>query len=142
MKTLPLTVKFDSQLIQKYDKPLPRYTSYPPATELHSEFREANFYGAIAAGNYKKTPLSLYCHIPFCETICYFCGCNTIITQRKEVVDSYLDYIVRNIKQVARFVDRDRPVQQLHWGGGTPNYLNPSQVEFLWTALHTHFYFD
>ncbi|HIK31461.1 MAG TPA: oxygen-independent coproporphyrinogen III oxidase [Oscillatoriales cyanobacterium M59_W2019_021] len=142
MKTLPLSVKFDSQLIQKYDKPLPRYTSYPPATELHSGFQDANFHGAIAVGNHKKTPLSLYCHIPFCETACYFCGCNTIITQRKEVADPYLDYIARNIKQVAELVDRDRPVQQLHWGGGTPNYLNQSQVEFLWKTLQNNFNFD
>lgn len=142
MKTLPLSVKFDSQLIQKYDKPLPRYTSYPPATELHSGFRESHFYGAIAVGNHKKTPLSLYCHIPFCETACYFCGCNTIITQRKEVADPYLDYIARNIKQVAELVDRTRPIQQLHWGGGTPNYLNQSQVEFLWTTLQNNFKFE
>jgi oxygen-independent coproporphyrinogen III oxidase len=142
MKLLEQTVKFDTDLIQKYDKPLPRYTSYPPATELTPDFREADFRAGIAAGNYKQTPLSLYCHIPFCETPCYFCGCNTIITQRKQVADPYLNYLARNIKQVADRIDPDRKVHQLHWGGGTPNYLNQNQIEFLWETIQEHFNFS
>lgn len=87
----------------------------------------------------KKTPLSLYCHIPFCETPCYFCGCNTIITQRKEVAEPYLGYLSRHIRQVASLVNPERPVHQLHWGGGTPNYLDLNQVEFLWKQLNHYF---
>ncbi|MDX2213959.1 MAG: oxygen-independent coproporphyrinogen III oxidase [Oculatellaceae cyanobacterium bins.114] len=136
------TVQFDSQLLRKYDQALPRYTSYPPATELKPEFEDINFRAAIAVGNYKKTPLSLYCHIPFCETACYFCGCNTVITSRKELADPYIDYLIRNIHQLDVLIDSDRPVQQLHWGGGTPNYLSTQQVETLWTALHNRFKFD
>lgn len=136
------TVQFDASLLQKYDQPVPRYTSYPPATELKPEFEEIDFRAAIAVSNYKKTPLSLYCHIPFCETACYFCGCNTIITQQKKVVDPYLDYLIRNIQQVAALTGRDRVVHQLHWGGGTPNYLFISQVERLWNALHDCFTID
>ncbi len=141
MKLLSHTVEFDAGLLRKYDRPLPRYTSYPPATELTESFQERDFRGAIAVGNYKQTPLSLYCHIPFCETVCYFCGCNTVITQRKEVAVPYLDYLQRNIHQMAELVDRDRKVYQLHWGGGTPNYLSLEQVETLWNTLHQHFTF-
>jgi len=135
------TVQFDAKLLQKYDQALPRYTSYPPATELKPEFEEVNFRAAIAVGNYKKTPLSLYCHIPFCETACYFCGCNTVITQRKEVAEPYLDYTVQHIRQMAELIDPNRPVHQMHWGGGTPNYLSIGQIERLWTTINQHFRF-
>ncbi|MBW4519065.1 MAG: oxygen-independent coproporphyrinogen III oxidase [Scytolyngbya sp. HA4215-MV1] len=142
MQSLLPTVQFDSQLLQKYDQPVPRYTSYPPATELRAEFEAVDFRAAIAVSNYKKTPLSLYCHIPFCDSPCYFCGCNTVITQRKEVAEPYLDYLIRHIQQTAQFIDRQRLVHQMHWGGGTPNYLSLSQIETLWTAIHQHFQFD
>jgi oxygen-independent coproporphyrinogen-3 oxidase len=92
-------------------------------------------------GNYKQTPLSLYCHIPFCDTACYFCGCNTIITQHKAAADPYLDYLIRNIEQMAAMTTHRRLVNQMHWGGGTPNYLSLEQVERLWTALLQHFQF-
>jgi oxygen-independent coproporphyrinogen-3 oxidase len=142
MKQLSQTIQFERGLLNKYDRPVPRYTSYPPATELTTEFDRYAFQGAIALGNRQKTPLSVYCHIPFCETPCYFCGCNTIITQRKEVAEPYLGYLSRHIRQVASLVDRDRLVYQLHWGGGTPNYLDLQQVEFLWQRLHDGFKFD
>lgn len=131
------TVEFDTELLKKYDRPLPRYTSYPPATELTESFDTNAFKNAIAVGN--QTPLSLYCHIPFCETPCYFCGCNTLITQRKEFAEPYLDYVFRNIDQVASLVDSNRKVNQFHWGGGTPNYLNLEQVERLWTKMSQAF---
>lgn len=141
MQTLTSTVEFNADLLRKYNRPLPRYTSYPPATEMQPQFEEIDFRAAIATGNYKKTPLSLYCHIPFCESACYFCGCNTIITQQKAVADPYLKYLIRNIEQVAAMTDSRRVVNQLHWGGGTPNYLNLTQIETLWNALHQHFQF-
>src|SRR5919202_1580020 len=136
------TVQFDSTLLRKYDQAVPRYTSYPPSTELKPEFEEVDFRAAIAVGNYKKTPLSLYCHIPFCETACYFCGCNTVITQRKEIAEPYLDYTERHIRQMAELIDNKRPVHQMHWGGGTPNYLSLAQIERLWTSINQHFSFD
>lgn len=140
MKHLSQSVQFNADLLQKYNQPLPRYTSYPPATELTPEFDSANFRSAIAVGNYKQTPLSLYCHIPFCETPCYFCGCNTIITQRKSVAEPYVGYLARHIRQVAQLVHPDRRVHQLHWGGGTPNYLDLQQVEFLWNQINHYFH--
>jgi oxygen-independent coproporphyrinogen-3 oxidase len=139
MKHLSPTVKFDAALLNKYNQPLPRYTSYPPATELTDRFDRSAFRTALAVGNHKRTPLSLYCHIPFCETPCYFCGCNTIITQRKQVAEPYLDYLARHIRQIASLVNPDRRVQQFHWGGGTPNYLSQRQVEFLWNQLNENF---
>ncbi|WP_096599308.1 oxygen-independent coproporphyrinogen III oxidase [Calothrix sp. NIES-2100] len=142
MKLATQTVEFNSALLRKYDQALPRYTSYPPATELKENFGELDLRAAIAVGNYKNTPLSLYFHIPFCETACYFCGCNTIITQRKEIVDPYLNYVARNIQQFSSLISSKRQVHQLHWGGGTPNYLSLQQVEFLWNNINQQFSFD
>jgi oxygen-independent coproporphyrinogen-3 oxidase len=133
------TVNFDSQLLRKYDRPLPRYTSYPPATELSADFEEVNFRAALAVSNYRKTPLSLYCHIPFCETACYFCGCNTIITRQKQIADPYLDYLTLDIERIAELIAKNRRVDQLHWGGGTPNYLSTAQIERLWNSLTQNF---
>ncbi|MBW4641801.1 MAG: oxygen-independent coproporphyrinogen III oxidase [Goleter apudmare HA4340-LM2] len=142
MKLATQTVQFNSALLQKYDQPLPRYTSYPPATELKDNFGDLDFRAAIAVGNYKKIPLSLYFHIPFCETACYFCGCNTIITPRKELAAPYLKYLERNIQQVSALISSERQVHQLHWGGGTPNYLDLHQVDFLWDTINRHFSLD
>ncbi|MEO1210314.1 MAG: oxygen-independent coproporphyrinogen III oxidase [Cyanobacteria bacterium J06638_20] len=135
------TLTFDEALLKKYNQPLPRYTSYPPATELRENFPSIEVERAIAIGNYRQTPLSLYCHIPFCESACYFCGCNTIITQQKTAAEPYLQSLIRNIRQVAALSDRRRLVNQMHWGGGTPNYLNLDQVDQLWNALAEQFRF-
>lgn len=134
-------VVFDSALLHKYNQALPRYTSYPPATEMKESFSVRDLEASIAVGNYKQTPLSLYCHIPFCESACYFCGCNTVITRHKKVADPYLDYLEHNIIQMADKVS-NRQVNQLHWGGGTPSYLTQTQVERLWNVLHQNFDFD
>lgn len=142
MKQISQEIPLNSALLTQYNQALPRYTSYPPATELSPDFDRNAFLSAIAVGNHQQTPLSLYCHIPFCETPCYFCGCNTIITQRKEVADPYVGYLAQQIRQVASLVDANRRVQQMHWGGGTPNYLDRTQVEFLWKQFHQYFQFD
>ena len=142
MHKLSQAVKFDINLLHKYDQPVPRYTNYPPTTELSEDFDELDFRGAIGSGNLQKTPLSLYAHIPFCDAPCYFCGCNTIITPRKELAEPYLGYLMRHIAQIAAMVDRDRLVQQMHWGGGTPNYFSLDQVERLWHCFQEHFTFD
>jgi oxygen-independent coproporphyrinogen III oxidase len=135
-----IDLSLNTTLLQQYNQPVPRYTSYPPATELSPDVDHSLFTTAIAQGNRSQTPLSLYCHIPFCETPCYFCGCNTLITPRKQVAEPYLEYLARQIRQVASQVDRDRPVHQLHWGGGTPNYLSQSQVASLWQQLTQNFH--
>ncbi|GAA6622443.1 oxygen-independent coproporphyrinogen III oxidase [Scytonema sp. NUACC26] len=132
-------VKFDLDIIKKYDTPVPRYTSYPPATELTEEFTEQDFQIAIAASNQRKSPLSLYFHIPFCQSACYFCGCNVVISNNKNIAKPYVEYLVRDIKQTASLIDADRKVVQIHWGGGTPNYLSLEQVEYLWKNIVQNF---
>ncbi|BAY90101.1 MULTISPECIES: oxygen-independent coproporphyrinogen III oxidase [unclassified Tolypothrix] len=135
-------VKFDLEMIQKYDSPVPRYTSYPPATELSEAFTTTDLQNAIAASNQRKTPLSLYFHIPFCQTACYFCGCNTVISNNKNIAKPYLEHLAQDIKQTAALIDSDRQVLQIHWGGGTPNYLDREQVEFVWQHITQHFTID
>jgi oxygen-independent coproporphyrinogen-3 oxidase len=135
-------VKFDLDLIQKYDTPAPRYTSYPPATQLAEGFTENDFRNAIAASNHRKSPLSLYFHIPFCQSACYFCGCNTVISNNKNIAKPYLENLAREIAHTASLIDHDRKVLQIHWGGGTPNYLDCEQVEFLWRQITNNFNLD
>lgn len=143
MKFPTQTAQFNAELLNKYNCATPRYTSYPPATELTTDFNHQDFLAAIERGNQKQSPLSLYFHIPFCQSACYFCGCNVIVTQQQEkAVDPYLKYLSQNIEQVSSFIDCDRPVGQLHWGGGTPNYLNVDHVEQLWTKIKQKFKFE
>ncbi|MBR8833192.1 MAG: oxygen-independent coproporphyrinogen III oxidase [Stigonema ocellatum SAG 48.90 = DSM 106950] len=132
-------VKFDLNTIKKYDTSTPRYTSYPPATQLSEAFTESDFHAAIATSNQRKSPLSLYFHIPFCQSACYFCGCNVVISNNKNIAKPYLDYLVRDIKKTASLIDPERKVNQIHWGGGTPNYLSLEQVEFLWKSINQYF---
>jgi oxygen-independent coproporphyrinogen-3 oxidase len=135
-------VKFDLDLIQKYDTRAPRYTSYPPATELSETFTVTDFHTAIAASNQRNSPLSLYFHIPFCQSACYFCGCNTVISNNKNIAKPYLEHLVQEIKNTTALITPNRPVLQVHWGGGTPNYLSTEQVEFLWKNITQHFTID
>lgn len=132
-------VKFDFDIIKKYDSPVPRYTSYPPATQLSEAFTASDFQSAIATSNQRKTPLSLYFHIPFCQSACYFCGCNVVISNNKNIAQQYVEYLVRDIKKTATMIDSDRKVVQIHWGGGTPNYLSLEQVEYLWKNINQYF---
>ncbi|MBW4434732.1 MAG: oxygen-independent coproporphyrinogen III oxidase [Pelatocladus maniniholoensis HA4357-MV3] len=136
------SVNFDIDIIKKYDIPTPRYTSYPPATELNTAFTASDFQDAIASSNQRKTPLSLYLHIPFCQTACYFCGCNVVISNNKNIAKTYLEYLEREIKHTGSLIDPDRQAVQMHWGGGTPNYLSLEQVENLWNNITRHFRFD
>ncbi len=135
-------VKFDLDIIKKYDTPTPRYTSYPPATELTEAFTATDFKQAISSSNQRKTPLSLYFHIPFCESACYYCGCNTVISEKKEIAIPYVEHLIREIQQTATLIDTDRKVVQMHWGGGTPNYLNVHQVKQLWGNINQYFNLD
>ena len=131
--------KFDLNTIKKYDTSTPRYTSYPAATQLTEAFTERDFQAAIATSNQRKSPLSLYFHIPFCQSACYFCGCNVVISSNKNIAQPYLEYLVRDIRNTASKISPDRKVDQIHWGGGTPNYLSLEQVEFLWKNINQYF---
>lgn len=139
--SLPISV--DLETLQRYDKPGPRYTSYPTAPHFSAEFGLEEFSEEIDRSNRRETlrDLSLYFHLPFCDTLCYFCGCTMIITHNRSRIDEYLDYLVKEIELVSRKLDPDRKVAQLHWGGGTPSYLAPDQIRRLFAAIRQHFDF-
>lgn len=137
---IPQNVLFDLDLIQKYDAPAPRYTSYPPITELKNDFTEFDYKFAIAASNQRQSPLSLYFHLPFCQSACYFCGCNVVVSQNQTLVETYLNYLNQEIERTSDLIDSKRQVMQIHWGGGTPNYLSFEQVESLWESIHCYFH--
>ncbi|VEI44928.1 coproporphyrinogen III oxidase [Actinobacillus equuli] len=127
---------WDLALIQKYNQSGPRYTSYPTALEFSESYNDDDF--KAAAARYPNRPLSLYVHIPFCHKLCYFCACNKIITRHQHKVDIYLDYLEKEIKTRAPLFTH-RTVTQIHWGGGTPTYLDEAQSERLMAMLRKHF---
>ncbi len=132
---------FQEELINRYDKPGPRYTSYPPATEFHDKISESDFRDWARASNEEliPKPLSLYFHIPFCSSICYYCACNKVITRRKEKAEPYLQDLHREIEIQSQLFDQDREVRQLHWGGGTPGFLTHQQSQKLMDKIAQHF---
>lgn len=132
-------IDWDLALIQKYNYSGPRYTSYPTALEFSPEFGAAEFDEAVA--RYPQRPLSLYVHIPFCHKLCYFCGCNKIVTRQQHKADQYLDVLEQEIIHRAPLF-AGRQVNQLHWGGGTPTYLNKAQISRLMQLLRSHFNFN
>lgn len=138
----PSTPELDLRLIQKYSVPGPRYTSYPPATKFLANWRDLDLEGAIRNDNASKGPLSLYFHLPFCETLCWFCGCNTIITRQRGAADTYVDDLTREVKLTAACIDATRQVSQVHFGGGTPTFLPPDTLRRLGELIHSHFRFS
>ncbi len=132
---------FDADLIARYDTCGPRYTSYPTAPHFSDSFGEAELLAAIRSSNEEPipSPLSLYVHVPFCFSPCFYCGCNRVITRDTARADEYLRRLYREVALIAPRFDRDREVRQLHFGGGTPNFLDlPRMVELLET-LRRHF---
>ncbi len=138
-----LTSLFDPELLRRYDKPGPRYTSYPTAPQFSSQFQENELreVAAITNGDPIPRPLSLYVHVPFCTSPCFYCGCNRIITREKVRGDAYLTRLYREVAMMAPLFDRDRDVQQVHFGGGTPNFLSPAQINEAVDVLRRHFSF-
>ena len=130
---------WDQALIEKYNYSGPRYTSYPTALEFNQAFTSTEF--EMACQQYPDRKLSLYIHIPFCHKLCYYCGCNKIITRHQHKADQYLDVLEQEIKQRATLLG-DRHVSQLHFGGGTPTFLTATQITRLMTALRSAFNFD
>jgi oxygen-independent coproporphyrinogen-3 oxidase len=124
-------IEFDEDLIRRYDTAGPRYTSYPTAVQFHEGF-DARRYAEIArATNASGRPLSLYFHIPFCDTVCYYCGCNKVVTKDRSRVRPYLDRLFRELALQAELFDRTRSVDQLHWGGGTPTFMAHDEMREL-----------
>lgn len=132
-------VSWNTSLIRQYGNPGPRYTSYPPATSFHADISEEDFWLALDEGNVARRPLSLYMHIPFCDSVCYYCACNRIVTANKARGAEYLQLLKQEIKRKATRVDKRRPVTQMHWGGGTPTFLNDGELTELVYDLARHF---
>jgi len=130
---------FDADLIKRYDTAGPRYTSYPTAVQFHDRFGEAEYRQALGRSNTLGGPLSLYFHIPFCDTVCFYCACNKIATKDRTRSAPYLDLVEKEMDLVVRDVDASRLVDQLHWGGGTPTFLSHDEMRRLMDATRKRF---
>lgn len=132
-------IDLDKDLLQKYSVSIPRYTSYPAAPEWTENFKKGDLLEAIELGNKKKSPISLYFHLPFCESQCYFCACNVVISKKKEMTVSYLSHIKKELELTSKLISKDRTVEQIHLGGGTPTYFAPDELEDLVSRLKQQF---
>src|SRR6185369_1287208 len=132
----------DLNLARKYNEPVPRYTSYPPATAFRDEGEPERLLRHVDDANRDDSlPLSLYFHLPFCESLCWFCGCTTVITRNQRTSADYLSYLEREIDLLAKRVHPGRRVVQLHFGGGTPTFFRAAQLAWLMNAIRRRFRF-
>jgi len=130
-------------LLEKYNKAVPRYTSYPPANFFNENLSGKTVEELLQASNNDKPEnISIYIHIPFCPQLCLYCGCNTTITRNKGWIADYLEALKKEIKMVANQLSPDRKVTQVHWGGGTPNYLEAEQIREIMDLLRSAYRFD
>lgn len=141
--TGPVPVEPALELVRKYNVPGPRYTSYPTAPQFSEAIDRAKLSAEIALDNQSDTsPLSLYFHLPFCETLCWYCGCTTVITKRLASAGEYVSLLEKELALTAPLLNTTRPVTQLHFGGGTPTFLPPAEIDRLAAAIHQHFKFS
>jgi len=133
------TLAFDRDLIRRYDQSGPRYTSYPTAVEFHAGFGEPEYRQACARSSLSGRPLSLYIHIPFCDTVCFYCACNKIATKDRGRAQPYLERVYRELALQSALLGTDRTVEQLHWGGGTPTFISRDQMRALMDHTRRHF---
>jgi len=136
------TLKVDLDLVQKYNVAGPRYTSYPPATKFSEALTWPQLAEKILENNKTDRDLSLYFHIPFCETLCWFCGCTTVITLNHSQGQTYINYLEKEVAQMATLINPRRKVVQLHFGGGSPTFLAPDEIRRLGEIIHKHFKFS
>ncbi len=135
-------MKIRTALFQKYNLPVPRYTSYPPATAFHSAFGANNYIEQLKRSNTQNPQnISVYIHIPFCTQRCHFCGCNTVISQTEDRIERYVNAVVAEIKMTAKYIDKKRLITQISWGGGTPNSIDLKHIEKIMIALREEFVF-
>jgi len=135
--------EIDLSKFRKYDRPGPRYTSYPTAPQFNENFKAEQFLDEIIKTNYGESlpDLSLYFHLPYCDTLCYFCGCNMIITRNRGRVNDYVQYIKKEMDLMRSYLLPERKVAQLHWGGGTPTHLSPDEISDLASFINLSFNF-
>ncbi len=135
-------LKVDLELVKKYNVAGPRYTSYPPATKFAEAVKWPELAERIMENNRTERDLSLYFHIPFCETLCWYCGCTTVITLNHKQGTTYIDYLDKEVAQMGTLLNARRKAVQLHWGGGSPTFLNPDEIRRLGEIIHRHFTFS
>lgn len=135
---LPDGIQIDAALLERYDRPGPRYTSYPTAIEFDTDFTATDAVARLQALP-EDGEASLYIHLPFCDHRCHFCGCHVVATTHLDVAETYLGYLQREIAAAAQVLGRRVPVTQYHWGGGTPTYYTPDQMRRLQATVHEHF---
>jgi oxygen-independent coproporphyrinogen-3 oxidase len=133
-------MSFDISLLKKYDKAGPRYTSYPTAPVFHEDYDSKKYIEDLEARDPKRG-ISLYLHLPYCDTLCYFCGCAMKVENDRSVVSSYLDLLEKEILATKKHVSSDSKIKQLHWGGGTPTHLTPAEIRRVGLFLREHFDF-
>ncbi|RLJ16417.1 oxygen-independent coproporphyrinogen III oxidase [bacterium endosymbiont of Escarpia laminata] len=133
------SIVFDLDLIAKYDQSGPRYTSYPTAVQFHEGFGEADYRRIAQESNASGDPLSLYFHIPFCDTVCFYCACNKVATKDRSLADKYLQRVYKELEMQGALFDRSRKVEQLHWGGGTPTFISHDEMRELVRQTRKHF---
>jgi len=131
----------DLDLVRKYNVPGPRYTSYPPATKFTDAVAWPQLIDELEANNRTQRDLSLYFHLPFCQTLCWFCGCTTVITTQQGQSETYIGYLKKELAQMGRVLNPSRQAVQLHWGGGTPTFLQPAEIRELGRAIRGQFTF-
>ena len=134
----------DLKKFKKYDTPGPRYTSYPTAPQFSESFTNEDYLDEIVKTNYgdDTADLSLYFHLPYCDTLCYFCGCNMLVTRNRDRIKEYIKYLQKEIDLVRTYILPDRKVAQHHWGGGTPTHLNPDEINLLASYIKDSFEFN
>mgnify|MGYP000156155856 CR=1 FL=1 len=132
---------FDVDLINKYNRSGPRYTSYPTANNF-SELSLQDYQQQSVLSNQRKTSISLYCHIPFCNTVCYYCGCNKFVTKDKSMAEPYIEALFKEVDMQSPLFDKGRLVEQMHFGGGTPTFLSGEQIIRLSNKLQQSFNFS
>ncbi|MCS7184476.1 MAG: oxygen-independent coproporphyrinogen III oxidase, partial [bacterium] len=126
----------DIELIEKYDKPIPRYTSYPSANLFSTSFNQEEFIKRIK--NNSSSEIALYFHIPFCDTLCYFCACNMFITKDRNLISNYLEVLKKEVNMFIDYLSHSK-VSQIHFGGGTPTYLTPSEIYDITNFINSKF---
>ncbi len=131
-------MKIDFDKFSKYSKPGPRYTSYPTAPEFNENFDE-NAYIQELKNQDKNRPISLYFHLPFCRSACYFCGCNVVYTSKEDKKERYIGYLSKELNLLCKYIDTSREVIQLHFGGGTPTFFSASQLKTILNLIKSHF---
>ncbi|MWV12649.1 oxygen-independent coproporphyrinogen III oxidase [Pseudomonas sp. R-28-1W-6] len=132
-------IRWDTDLIRRYDLPGPRYTSYPTAVQFHSDVGSFDLLHALRDSRKALRPLSLYVHVPFCANICYYCACNKVITKDRGRALPYVERLEKEIASIACHLDRQQVVEQLHFGGGTPTFLSHDELRRLMAHLREHF---